>query len=112
RRDLGALPLPLAGEGVGGGGLARVSLVACLLPVPPAEVGFIRLRPINRWPNSGKPEFGCKRGRGRRSRFSADCGERAERGELRGVGARCYACVQRSHHFRRYRAWPALPSSR
>src|SRR5262249_44001674 len=22
-----------------------------------------RLRPVNTWPNSGKPEFGCKRGR-------------------------------------------------
>src|SRR5260221_14477107 len=39
--------------------------IACPLPVPPAEVGFIRLRPVNMWPNSGKPEFGCKRGRGR-----------------------------------------------
>src|SRR5215471_4413492 len=33
------------------------------LPTPPAEVGFIRLRPANEWPNSGKPEFGRKRGR-------------------------------------------------
>src|SRR5262249_6278873 len=39
-------------------------LFACPLPVPPAEVGFIRLRPVNRRPNSGRPEFGCKRGRG------------------------------------------------
>src|SRR5262249_60042276 len=58
--------LPAPGGGGGwGGGVSLPSLVACPLPVPPAEVGFIRLRPANRWPNSGKPEFGCKRGRGR-----------------------------------------------
>src|SRR5712691_13044991 len=36
---------------------------ACPHPNPPAEVGCFRLRPVNKWPNSGKPEFGCKRGR-------------------------------------------------
>src|SRR5262249_57306368 len=60
----GLCPPPGWGGGVGGG-VSLPSLVACPLPVPPAEVGFIRLRPANRWPNSGKPEFGCKRGRGR-----------------------------------------------
>ena len=53
--------------GVGRGWPARF-LFCGPLPVPPAEVGFIRLRPVNRWPNSGKPEFGRKRGRGRKSR--------------------------------------------
>jgi hypothetical protein len=33
-------------------------------------------------------------------------------GELRRHGARWYAGVQRSQRFCRYRAWPALPSSR
>jgi hypothetical protein len=47
-----------------------------------AEVGFIRLRPVNTWPNSGKPEFGCKRGRGRRSRMFAGCC-----GKTRGHGS-------------------------
>src|SRR5262249_36259134 len=56
------------GGGLGRGGTRTLYLFACPLPIPPAEVGFIRLRPVNRWPNSGKPEFGCKRGRGRRSR--------------------------------------------
>jgi hypothetical protein len=66
--ELGLLPPPLAGEGWGGGERAQMNLfacaldlVACPLPIPPAEVGYIRLRPIYDWPNSGKPEFGCKR---------------------------------------------------
>src|SRR5262249_55035748 len=53
RGELGLLPPPLAGEGWGGGGGAhamrcagRIDLVACPLPIPPAEVGYIRLRPI------------------------------------------------------------------
>src|SRR5262249_8447334 len=35
-------------------------------PTPPlsAGVGYIQLRPVNKWPNSRKPEFGCKRGEG------------------------------------------------
>src|SRR5262245_981237 len=36
---LGLLPLPLAGEGWGGGELAQMSLVACPLPVPPPQAG-------------------------------------------------------------------------
>src|SRR5262245_21102003 len=39
RLTLGALPPPLAGEGWGGGELARMSLVACPLPVPPPQAG-------------------------------------------------------------------------
>src|SRR5262249_45026434 len=47
------------------GGMQQDSCVqAHPLPNPPAEVGFIRLRAVNRQPNSGKPEFGCKRERG------------------------------------------------
>src|SRR5262249_20433953 len=37
------------------------------LPLTPplsAEVGYIQLRPVNKWPNSRKPEFGCKRAEG------------------------------------------------
>jgi hypothetical protein len=30
---------------------------APLIPTFSAEVGFTRLRPLHRWPNSGKPEF-------------------------------------------------------
>jgi hypothetical protein len=62
-----------------GEGVASTNLVVCPLPVPPAEVGFIRLRPVHTWPNSGKPEFGCKRGRGRRSRMSLVAGCREGR---------------------------------
>src|SRR5262249_56210539 len=57
-------PLGFWGGGVGGG-LSRRESSCMPLPIPPAEVGFIRLRPVNTWPNSGKPEFGCKRGRER-----------------------------------------------
>src|SRR5262245_23007523 len=39
RRDLGLLPLPLAGEGWGGGEIAHGSLVACPLPIPPPQAG-------------------------------------------------------------------------
>src|SRR5258706_850493 len=53
--------------------------IACPLPVPPAEVGFIRLRPVNMWPNSGKPEFGCKRGR---ERCGTGCRNRASDGSI------------------------------
>src|SRR5262249_44674847 len=64
-------PSPACGGGVGRGGegvSVRKSCV-CSLPVPPAEVGYIRLRPVNEWPNSGRPEFGCKRERGRCGAF-------------------------------------------
>src|SRR5262245_4068807 len=51
--EFGPLPPPLAGEGWGGGECVhmhlcagRIDLVACPLPIPPAEVGYIRLRPI------------------------------------------------------------------
>src|SRR5215470_2497147 len=51
--EFGLLPPPLAGEGWGGGERVQMSLfacpldlVACPLPIPPAEVGYIRLRPI------------------------------------------------------------------
>jgi hypothetical protein len=48
-RDMfGLLPPPLAGEGWGGGERADLNLVACPLPVPPAEVGCFRLRPVNK----------------------------------------------------------------
>src|SRR6266446_859138 len=56
-------PPPLAGEGWGGGSLRLLRACGGPLPIPPAEVGFIRLRPLNEWPNSGKPEFGRKRER-------------------------------------------------
>src|SRR5262249_31241087 len=62
---LGLPPPPLAGDGWGGGWHARMSLAAYPHPRPPAEVGCFRLRPIHTWPNSGKPEFGCTRGRER-----------------------------------------------
>jgi hypothetical protein len=39
-------PSPACGGGWGGGELARINLVACPLPVPPAEVGCFRLRSI------------------------------------------------------------------
>src|SRR5207249_4154768 len=58
-------PSPACGGGVGRGRLQMLYHVDCPLPVPPAEVGCFRLRPINKRPNSGLPEFGCKRGRGR-----------------------------------------------
>jgi hypothetical protein len=44
--ELGLLPPPFTGEGWGGGVLARMCLVACPLPIPPAEVGYIQLWPI------------------------------------------------------------------
>src|SRR5262249_26451979 len=34
------------------------------LPTPPTEVGFIRLRPVKKRPNSGKLEFGLQAGEG------------------------------------------------
>jgi hypothetical protein len=61
-RDASRRGEPLAGEG---GHDCTLYLFVCPLPSPPAEVGCFRLRPVNKWPNSGKPEFGCKRGRGR-----------------------------------------------
>src|SRR5262245_54112661 len=52
-REFGPLPPPLAGEGWGGGERVQINLfacpldlVACPLPIPPAEVGYIRLPPI------------------------------------------------------------------
>jgi tripartite-type tricarboxylate transporter receptor subunit TctC len=63
-RKLGLLPPPLAGEGWGGGGLARIFACAPSLPLQPksdvSDFGQLIKRP-----NSGKPEVGCKRGRGR-----------------------------------------------
>src|SRR5262249_6713035 len=51
--EFGLLPPGLRG-GLGGGVIVwahvslcgRIDLVACPLPIPPAEVGYIRLRPI------------------------------------------------------------------
>lgn len=47
-------PPPLAGEGWGGGERVQMNLcacpldlVACPFPIPPAEVGYIRLPPTN-----------------------------------------------------------------
>jgi hypothetical protein len=82
--ELGLLPPPLAGEGWGGGELAHMNLVGCPLPIPPAEVGFIRLRPANEWPNSGKPEFGCERGRGPHRVLRAYAGQLITGEALRG----------------------------
>src|SRR5262245_33167773 len=39
RRGLNLHPPPLAGEGWGGGELARMNLFACPLPVPPPQAG-------------------------------------------------------------------------
>src|SRR5713226_7000952 len=53
-------------RGRGGEGVdphESTNLRAAPHPIPPAEVGCFRLRPVNEWPNSGKPEFGCKQGR-------------------------------------------------
>ena len=63
-RKLDLLPPPLAGEGWGGGDLARIFACAPSLSLQPKSdlSDFGRL--IER-PNSGLPEFGCKRGRGR-----------------------------------------------
>ena len=41
-------PLPLAGEGWGGGERARMSLFACPLPVPPPQAGEGTQEPIAR----------------------------------------------------------------
>src|SRR5712691_11394152 len=61
---LGLLPPPhlrRGGEGVDPH--ESTNLRAAPHPIPPAELGCFRLRPVNEWPNSGKPEFGCKQGR-------------------------------------------------
>src|SRR5262245_28199193 len=50
RLTLGALPPALGGEGWGGGELARMSLVACPLPVPPPQAGEGTQEPITRSP--------------------------------------------------------------
>jgi hypothetical protein len=66
--ELGALPLPLAGEGWGGGILARILMHAPTLSLQPksdvSDFGHLTERP-----NSNKSEFGCKRGRGRQHRL-------------------------------------------
>src|SRR5262249_24117920 len=74
--ELGLLPPPLAGEGWGGGERAHVNLfacplglVACPLPSPPAEVGYIGLRPTKAGrtrvnPSSVQAGEGMRRARG------------------------------------------------
>ena len=44
----GLLPPPQAGEGWGGGEVKRSIVIGFPLPVPPAEVGCFRLRPVNK----------------------------------------------------------------
>src|SRR5205823_14499975 len=64
RDERGLLPPPFTVEGWGGGRRTGSIFFVCPLPNPPADVGFIRLRPVKMRPNSGKPEFGCTRARG------------------------------------------------
>src|SRR6266487_5788497 len=74
RDELGLLPPPLAGEGWGAGDLQRSLLfhAPSLSLQPKSDVSdFGQL--IKR-PNSGKPEFGCERGRGRCGAAIADTG--------------------------------------
>src|SRR5262249_52587891 len=63
RRELGELPLPLAGEGWGGGMLST-NLGVCPLPVPPAEVGCFRLRPVNQAAELGETRVRLLAGEG------------------------------------------------
>ena len=65
RRELSALPPPQAGEGWGGG--TAIASFRCLPPPCPSSRSrmFPTSADLIERPNSGKPEFGCKRGRGR-----------------------------------------------
>src|SRR5258708_22121065 len=69
RRDVaacrGPLPPSLAGEGWGGGGKARILLRTPSLSLQPKSDVSDFGQSIKR-PNSDKPKFGCRRGRGPR----------------------------------------------
>ena len=63
---------------------ARILMYAPTLSLQPKSdvSGFGQ---VLQWPNSGKPEFGCKRGRGRRSRSPLVRGNGRERYSVRSV---------------------------
>ena len=64
----GLLPPPQAGEGWGGGEVKRAIVIVFPLPVPPAEVGCFRLRPVNKAAELGSTRVRLQAGEGTMSR--------------------------------------------